>query len=194
MKRWIIYTLIMTGLLSSCGGTAPLRQVSYGNPNAPVEMNIYSDYKCAYCHDFFQNTLPKIQEEFVASGKVSITYHDFPIINEDSWDLAKSALCAFREKPAAFPEAQGKIFAAADVYSREEILQVMKDLQISTERIEACIDAPNTEEFITAQKREAGIFHITKTPTFRIGNQQVSGEQPYEFFAQAIQLELDKKK
>ncbi len=50
-----------------------------GNPSAPIRMDVYSDYECPSCGNFYENTLKTMIQTYVADGKVYLVHHDFPL-------------------------------------------------------------------------------------------------------------------
>ena len=54
---------------------------SIGNPNAPVKMDVWSDFQCPACDDFALNVEPQLITQYVATGKVYLTYRDFAFID-----------------------------------------------------------------------------------------------------------------
>src|SRR5215469_1400250 len=50
-----------------------------GSPTAPVTLEIYTDYECPACRELYMNTLPTINSEYVATGKVRIIHRDYPL-------------------------------------------------------------------------------------------------------------------
>jgi protein-disulfide isomerase len=52
---------------------------SAGSPNAPVTMEVYSDFQCPHCARQHLGTLKQALGDCVASGKVKIVYRDFPL-------------------------------------------------------------------------------------------------------------------
>ena len=52
---------------------------AYGLPSAPIELEVYSDYQCPYCRVFYDQTLTQVIRNYVASGKVYLVHHDFPM-------------------------------------------------------------------------------------------------------------------
>ncbi|MGA7030593.1 MAG: thioredoxin domain-containing protein, partial [Candidatus Acidiferrales bacterium] len=52
---------------------------SLGNKNAPITMEVFSDYQCPSCGNFFENTLRPMINDYVAQGKVYLIHHDFPL-------------------------------------------------------------------------------------------------------------------
>jgi protein-disulfide isomerase len=50
-----------------------------GSADAPITCEIYSDYQCPGCAAFFLETMPRLTEEYVQTGKVRIVHRDFPL-------------------------------------------------------------------------------------------------------------------
>jgi protein-disulfide isomerase len=51
----------------------------YGSKNAPITMEIFTDYQCPTCGNLFEQTLRPMINDYVASGKVYVIHHDFPL-------------------------------------------------------------------------------------------------------------------
>jgi protein-disulfide isomerase len=62
--------------------SAPALKVNYkesGSPNAPVVCEIYSDYECPACANFYTTVFPQFAAEYVKTGKVRVVHRDFPL-------------------------------------------------------------------------------------------------------------------
>jgi protein-disulfide isomerase len=67
---------------------APLHKVSAtavnnyketGSPNAPLTMELYTDYQCPSCRYFYLEVLPSVMSQYVSTGKVRLIHRDFPL-------------------------------------------------------------------------------------------------------------------
>jgi protein-disulfide isomerase len=68
-----------------------------GNPAAPVTIQVFSDFECPSCKVFHEQTLPLLQRDFVATGKVYLVYREFPLtIHAHSREAANYATAAAR--------------------------------------------------------------------------------------------------
>lgn len=52
----------------------------YGTKGAPITVELFTDYECPICRNFYENTLRSLINDYVASGKVYIIHHDFPLM------------------------------------------------------------------------------------------------------------------
>lgn len=84
---------------------------SIGDPNAPVKIDEYSDFQCPYCGVFGRETFPLILRDYVQTGLVYFTFHNFPVVDggsatKESTHAAMASVCAAQ---------QGKFFEFHDV-------------------------------------------------------------------------------
>ena len=57
--------------------TAPVK--AYGSKSAPITLELFTDYECPTCQEFFERTLKYVISDYVAAGKVYILHHDYPL-------------------------------------------------------------------------------------------------------------------
>jgi protein-disulfide isomerase len=50
-----------------------------GSPNAPLTLELYTDYQCPMCKNFFLEVLPSVMADYVNTGKVRLVHRDFPL-------------------------------------------------------------------------------------------------------------------
>jgi protein-disulfide isomerase len=51
----------------------------FGSPNAPITLELYTDYSCPSCRNFYMQSLPALMAEFVNTNRVRIVHRDFPL-------------------------------------------------------------------------------------------------------------------
>ncbi|HLK68220.1 MAG TPA: thioredoxin domain-containing protein [Bryobacteraceae bacterium] len=52
---------------------------SFGNPSAPVRIDVFSDFQCPACKVFHETLLPVLIRDYVGQGKVYIVSREFPL-------------------------------------------------------------------------------------------------------------------
>jgi protein-disulfide isomerase len=52
---------------------------AFGSKNAPVAMEVFSDYQCPACKTLFTATNRHLMDDYVSSGKVYLVHRDFPL-------------------------------------------------------------------------------------------------------------------
>jgi protein-disulfide isomerase len=62
-------------------------------------MEVFSDYMCPQCRNFYMNSLSYMMQDYVASGKVYLIHRDFPLPiaqHKYNWDAARWETAAAR--------------------------------------------------------------------------------------------------
>jgi hypothetical protein len=52
---------------------------SLGSPSAPIRLEVFDDYECPACGNFYEQTLRQLIDSYVAEGKVYLVHRDFPL-------------------------------------------------------------------------------------------------------------------
>ncbi len=52
---------------------------AFGSKNAPVTMEVFSDYQCPACKTLFTTTNRRLMDDYVSNGKVYLIHRDFPL-------------------------------------------------------------------------------------------------------------------
>jgi protein-disulfide isomerase len=89
----------------------PQNATVLGKPSAPVKLFEYGDLQCPVCKEYSEKILPKIIENQVKKGEVSITYRDFIIIGPQSIPAGEAAAAA---------GAQGKGWSFIETWYRNQ--------------------------------------------------------------------------
>ena len=52
---------------------------AFGSKNAPVVVEIFSDYQCPACRNLFETTNRQLMDNYVSTGKIYLIHRDFPL-------------------------------------------------------------------------------------------------------------------
>jgi protein-disulfide isomerase len=175
----------------------PANPRSLGKASAPVKMDVWSDFQCPACDDFALNVMPQVITQYVATGKVYLTYRDFAFIDSgaadgESHQAAAAARCVgakfwpfhdyLFENQSTTGENSGKFSAAflASVADAVGADRTAYDACMANGAA-AMVAAVNAE---TAQGQAAGIH---QTPTVALdGKLQQGGSLPMSTLGPAI--------
>jgi protein-disulfide isomerase len=124
-KSAIFRTLLtLTVLLSALAIQSPLqsqtRKVSPpnclgGTPDAPIQMEVFSDFQCGYCRAFYVETITQVLKSYTPSDKICVTYYEFPL------DMHPYSRKAARYSLAAQRVGKAQWLAVIDaLYTRQE--------------------------------------------------------------------------
>lgn len=160
---------------------------SLGNPNAPIKMEVFSDYECPACGRFYEGTLRPMIDDYVASGKVYLIHRDFPLpMHKYSREAARWANAAARighfesvdrvlyDNQAVWGEHGSEegdirkfVQAALPPAEFKRVERLMQGCESdSHDEITACaVDAEIQHDMATAQ-----LLPVTQTPTFVVSS------------------------
>lgn len=161
-----------------------------GNTNAPVKITEYSSLTCSHCGAFHRETFEKFKTEFVDTGKVQVTFKEFPL-NQPAMDASQILRCMPEDKFVSF---MSLLFQEQDKWAfdpnyKDTLRQNAKLAGMSDETFDSCLANTALKEAILGDMKAAGDqYKVQSTPSFVIspGNQVLVGNQPIEEFAKAI--------
>ncbi|MBB6636249.1 DsbA family protein [Cohnella thailandensis] len=73
-----------------------------GSADAPVKLAEFGDFKCPACQYFTLNVMPEIQEKYIDTGKVSLSFFNYTIISADSNTAALAAQSVYHQSNEEF--------------------------------------------------------------------------------------------
>jgi len=165
---------------------------SKGRLNAPVTMYEMSDFQCPYCRDFALNTLPTLEREYIATGKVRLVFIVFPMqnIHANAMAAAQVALCAAHEN---------KFWPVHDaLFSRQPEWAPQKDpttylLALADSAganvggaLRQCVDSGRGRDAVEVDVAAAQRAGAHSTPTFYIEGGLIEGDAPAAVFRQVL--------
>ena len=70
-----------------------------GDPDAPVDLQVWEDFQCPFCQRFTQQVEPYIVETYVKPGLVKLTFRDLAFLGDEShWAAVAASLAADQDK------------------------------------------------------------------------------------------------
>lgn len=145
---------------------------SRGNPSAKVAVLEYADFECPSCAKALVELLPRIDAEYVTTGKVLFVFHYYPLqsIHPSATVAAVAAECAARQD--RFWPLHDRLFARRGHLDtpaiRNDVIAVGGDIG----RWDACFSSRDAAEAVSRQRAAGVAIGIRGTPTFLIGRRQ----------------------
>ena len=162
-----------------------------GDPAAPVTLLDFSSLTCPHCADFHKETLPRLKEKYIDTGKVRLVFRDFPL-DRNALHGAMLARCADPKRYYGFLDvlfkSQGQWGRAADPL--KALAQIGALGGVAQADFDACMANKALEEALLQRTLEAQKkYQVQSTPTFILndGAARVDGAQPIEKFEEAIE-------
>jgi protein-disulfide isomerase len=81
-----------------------------GDPNAPIKVIEFYDFKCPACATWDENYFSDFKEEFIDTGKVQFYAINFPFLGPDSIEAALVAESVYKQNPLKYWEIKDLIF------------------------------------------------------------------------------------
>lgn len=161
-----------------------------GSATAPVIMEEFSDFQCAYCGKFSRETLPRLTATYMDTGKVRLIYRHFAILGPASEAAAEASACAGAQ--GQFWPYHDRLFAAQGrlAFNRKNLLRLAQELPLELAAFTACLDSGRFRSQVKAETRAAVDLGLRGTPGFVINGRQMAGALPFELFQSVIEEAL----
>ncbi len=158
-----------------------------GADAAQVVMIEFSDFNCGFCGRFAGETLNPLMEKY--GDRVKFVYRDFPILAQTSLTAALAAQCAHEQ--GKFWDYHNVLFSSQGQFGREFFIQQAVGLGLDESAFTSCLDDQKYLDEIRNDAITAQQLGLRGTPAFFINGQYISGAQPYQVFADAIEAALE---
>jgi protein-disulfide isomerase len=160
-----------------------------GNPNAPVKVDVYSDFRCSACLYYVQNIEPQIIQNYVETGKVYYTLHNYIVVDgndgtDASYRSANAALCANEQN--RFWDYHDTLYANqitedASLFTDVRLVTMAENLKLDMTAFNQCFQAKKYASDIQKDIAQGVSLNVQGTPSLFVDGTLVSN------FSQAIQ-------
>jgi len=211
MKIYFLAIPIIIGIIIGLGLTSNLEKSSddlsilnkenliqgstmLGNPNAKITIVEFGDYQCTFCYKFHDETMKKINQEYIKTANVNFIYKDFPLNGEQSILASEASYCA--QKQNKFWEYHDTLYnnwgGENTGWITENVLQgFARDVGLNMDEFSQCLENSEYRQKVLDNEQFAREIGINATPSFLIFNDselyRIIGAQPFDKFEQAIQ-------
>lgn len=146
-------------------GDAPLKGVR----GAQLTVMEFSDYQCPFCKRHADNSLPQIDRDYIATGKVRYVFRDFPLesIHPQALKAAEAAHCAGEQ--GRYWEMHDRLFANQQALAVERLLDHASALELNSGPFKQCLESGKYVERIRNDIDVGRKLTVTGTPTFLLG-------------------------
>ncbi len=172
--------------------TKETNDITLGNPEAPVQVVVYTDFQCEFCKDFHKN-LSKALEEY--GDQIAVTYRHLPLSFHTQAPLAALASqCAHAQgKFAPYSE---KLFEEQDQWGNATggawFRTKASTLKLNTKDFNTCMNNKTYAEKIAHDAFSAEEFGIGGTPSTFVNTTLLSGAVDYGTLKRVIEHHLGK--
>jgi protein-disulfide isomerase len=193
-KIWLAVAALCVAGLTAFGAHADTVALApddhvLGKPDAPITIIEYASLTCPHCAEFDRDTLPKIKQNWIDTGKAKLVFRDFPL---DGLALraAMVARCAPADRYFGYIDV---LFHSQNNWARandpmEALSRIARLGGMSDQQFQACMSNGDLQKAVAASRQAAEKdYGVESTPTFFVnGTMLKAGALPYEAFDQAL--------
>lgn len=199
----------LASLRASLGRARPIIDLTTGhqrgNEDAQVALIEFSDYECPFCIRHSRETMPLIEKNYIATGKILYGFRDFPIdqLHPQAIRAHEAAQCAGDQNK--YWEMHGRMFGQPVQHTPESLEAAAGQVGLDMGTFRTCVSSGKHTAAIRDSVALAESFGTNGTPAFFIGlidkttntvkiTRAISGAVPFAQFAQAIEGALAQAK
>ena len=188
MSRLLFLAIAWVVILGGAAQTPdPMAARSKGQPGAAITIYEMSDFQCPYCRAFTLETMPSLEREYIATGKVRLVYVNLPLtsVHQNATLAAEVAMCA---------AAQGRFWPMHDLLFRNQphwaelaaprpyLLALADSAGLDHAKLARCLASPATAALVREDGDRARRAGARSTPTFYIEGGLLEGAAPITAF------------
>lgn len=158
-----------------------------GRDGAPIVIYEVSDFQCPYCRQFWAETLPALEREYINPGKARLTFINFPLsqIHSNAQAAHELAMCAAQ---------QGRFWGMHDVLYRYQerwaqlpdpqpyFLGLADSVRADRQALQACRANGRMRDLVRGEAQASWNAGVKSTPSFIVQGLLLVGTAPIENF------------
>ena len=163
----------------------------HGSAAAKVTFIEYASMTCPHCAQFQKDIIPKLNKDYVDTGKVKVVFREYPL--DGAARMASAvARCLSGDQYFSFIDLLFKNqmnwlkdFDNNNQLTKEDVLEGLSQMGrfagLSREKVQSCADDPKNLALVDANWMEGQTkYNVNSTPTFLINGTPHAGEIPYD--------------
>ena len=171
------WSLLLLFLLAASPGLAQAPSADAGacvggKPDAPVKIEVFSDFQCPACRDFYLETMRSVLTDYADPGKVCVVYREFPLkMHQHAVPAARMGHGALRLGMRHWALVADALFTRQDTWSKDGKIEAVLSPVLSPEdlaRLKKEAANPDIETAIAADIALGQQRGVNSTPTFFI--------------------------
>lgn len=165
-----------------------------GDKTAKVSIVEFADFQCPFCERHFQQVEPGIIQQYINTGKASLTYKHLAFLGPESVYAAVASECAADQ--GKFWDMHNYLFSHQSgenqgAFNKDKLIAFGKDIpSLDQTSFASCITSDATIARVQADTQEAQKFGVASTPTFFVNGKPLVGLTSPEEFKAAIEQAL----
>ena len=191
LKVFLIYFVISLKVCAADSNSQD-KLVVLGADEAPIKIKVFSSFTCPHCANFHKEVIPKINKNYVVSGKVQIIFIDFPL-DQMAFNASKLLHCLNQEKQIKFLdivyETQNQWTSGTNADEiNNNLQQIGKSLGINSLQYNKCLnDEAISDKILNGRIDGQKKYSIESTPTIIINEKKFKGSASFKNIKKEIE-------
>ena len=169
-----------------------------GAADARVTLIEFTDYQCPFCARHHRNTVPRLVDTYVKTGKVKYVVRDFPLesIHPAAVKAAEAPHCA--AEGGKYWEMHDRLFANPKALVPDDLVAHAEALGLDAQAFRRCLESGKHASRVSEARAEGERAGVRGTPSFFLGLTEpnsgkitavtaLRGAQPFARFEEAIE-------
>jgi protein-disulfide isomerase len=168
---------------------------AWGPINAPVLVEVFSDFQCPFCARFAEEAGYQLQLEYANTGLVRFEYRHFAFLGPESNLAAEASDCAAdQEKFWEFHDTLFANFRGQNQGSfRNPALKAMAvAIGLEESSFNSCLDSNQYRAKVNQDTNEGRQRGVNSTPTIFVNGEPVTGAIPYSQLRNLVEEALNR--
>ncbi|PWU07352.1 MAG: twin-arginine translocation pathway signal protein [Terriglobia bacterium] len=143
---------------------------AFGNPNAPLQIELFSDFQCPSCRQLHMQILPSLMRDYVLPGKAYLVYKEFPLPMHSHAKEAAAYACA-AARVGKYEKVADALFEAQPAWSvNGQVFQAVSTALTPAEqkKVQALAQDPAVLAEVQQDMQEGQLERVNQTPTMLI--------------------------
>ncbi len=170
MKRIILFSLLAASAFAQAKLAAFSNGKALGNPQAPIRIELFSDYQCPACKQLHDETIAPLINNYVNTGKVYLVRREFPLpIHAHAMAAARIACAA--EQMGKYQQVCDQMFRTQDSWTASgDVLGAACSVlsPADAKKLRELVSAAETAQAVESDLRLGGGEKLNGTPTMII--------------------------
>jgi len=152
-----------------------------GAEDAPIQIVEFGDFNCKLCLKAFPDVRAMTNKY---NDKVKFYWRNYPVISEDSVELAKAGICAHKQDKFWF--FHDKLFQMQGNVDAQQLAEIIDMLDMDAAEFKKCLDNPLTLAQLKKDYYAADEGEVRGTPTFFVNGYKIETAVPLEMWENLI--------
>ncbi|MCO7127399.1 DsbA family protein [Sporolactobacillus shoreicorticis] len=168
-----------------------------GSSKAPVKVAVFSDYRCPYCKQFEETVVPKLEKEYINTGKISLYFFNDTVLGPGSVLAANASEEVYHQNPKAFWAFHKAVFAAQKDEKEQWVTKkLLTDIakktvpSIDLKAFENALNTKSRQDDVNKDESIAESVGVPGTPAIFVGDKMLEDGLNYDLLKQSINSAL----